>query len=352
MKIVSQRTSMPFDDRGAISPPTQKSVPPFNNVPTIEDILNGNISLGDYYPHAGGEWSPGQDPSKSYREEGDDYKRLEKDWNILNKMLDGGERNRQQWKVRVPGGHRTFMSFELAQQYIRSKNIPFSYVQRVAQKTMDNGSESHRVEVISEAINKCVMVESLDYQKGLRETGSAFCVFLNHFITCAHVIKKYNKNHEVDSGYFEGAMVNVVQNGTRHVAKVITVDPKKDIAIIRCDDINVGIMNLDTSYMIGEEVVAIGSPHGFENNVSVGVLGSLNRKLFFYNGAPEYMFVDLAIFPGNSGGPVLRSSSGGVIGMVTLVVSEKGEYGLNAALPSSHIVDLCSKKIEGFAVNK
>jgi S1-C subfamily serine protease len=352
MQKISQRTSMPFDDRGAISPPTQKSVPPFNNVPTIEDILNGNINLGDYYPHAGGEWSPGQDPSKSYREEGDDYKRVEKDWNILNKMLDGGERSRQQWKVRVPGGHKIFMSFELAQQYIRSKNIPFSYVQRVAQKTQGNQSENERVKVISESINKCLMVESIDYQKGIRETGSAFCVFLNYFITCAHVIKKYNKNHDIGSNYFEGAIVNVVQNGIRHSATVIDVDAKKDIALILCNDVNVEAMNIDTEFVVGEEVIAIGSPHGFENNVSVGVLGSLNRKLFFYEGAPEYMFVDLAIFPGNSGGPVIRSSNGGVIGVITMVVSESGEYGLNAALPSNYIVDLCAKNIKGFAGEK
>jgi len=348
MKI-AQRTSMPFDDRGSISPPTSKSVPPFNNVPTIEDIINGDISIRDYYPNAGGEWSPGQDTSKSYKEEGNDYKRVEKDWGILNKLLDGGERSNQKWKVRVPGGFRTFMSFDLAQQYIRSRNIPFSYVQRVAQK---NTSEDTRIETIAESINKCVMVESLDYKNGLSETGSSFCVFPNHFLTCAHVIKKYNKNEEVDISHFDGAIVNLIQFGTRYKASVIAIDPKKDMAIVRCDDINVGVMKIDTNFIIGEEVVTIGSPHGFENNVSAGVLGSLNRKLFFYKGAPDYMFVDLAVFPGNSGGPVISSSTGGVIGIVTLIVSEEGEYGLNAALPSTHINDFCMKNIKGFLGNK
>ena len=350
MKVIAYRSSMPFDNRGdsgnpSISPTTQKSIQPFNNVLTIQDLMSGEKTIGDFYPNGGGDWSSGEDVDKSYREKGDEYKRSERDWDILNNLLDGGERSHQQWKVKVPGGNRVFMSFELAQQYIREKKLPYSYVTRIAQKNVPQNNTS----VVSDSINKCVMIQSIDAVESLQETGSAFCVFLNHFITCAHVIKKYNKNDNVDPSFFVGAMVSVVQAGRKYKATVMSVDPKRDLALIKCDDINTGVFELAKDYIVGEDIVAIGSPRGFENNVSAGILGSLNRKLFFYDGAPDYMFVDLAVFPGSSGCPIIRSSTGEVIGMVTLIVAEEGEYGLNAALPSNHIIDFCNKNIEGFS---
>ena len=263
--------------------------------------------------------------------------------------MDGGERSNQKWKVKVPGGYRTFISLEMAQQYIREKKIPFSYVTRVAQKNL---SPDNNIETIADSINKCVMVESVNIQEGLKETGSAFCVFPNQFITCAHVIKRYNKNQNIEPSHFAGAIVDLVQFGQRRKATVINVDPKRDIALLKCEEMNIGTLKIESNYVIGEEIFTIGSPHGFENNVSAGILGSLNRKLFFYQGAPDYMFVDLAVFPGSSGCPIIRSSTGGVIGMVTLIVSEEGEYGLNAALPSNHIIDFCNKNIKGFSANK
>ena len=54
--------------------------------------------------------------------------------------------------------------------------------------------------------------------------------------------------------------------------------------------------------MVGDEIIAIGSPHGFENNVSFGQVGSVDKTIYSHNGAPMYMFVDLSVFSGNSGG--------------------------------------------------
>lgn len=341
---------MPFDNRGSgdiasISPTTPKSIMPFNNVPTIQDIMNGDTRIRDVYPHAGGDWSPGEDTAKNYHEKGDDYKRRERDWDILSRLLDGGERPSQEWKVKVQGGYRTFMSFELAQQYVREKKLPFSYISRIAQKTENRNG----VDIVAESINKCVMVESIDLQAAIQETGSAFCVSPNKFITCAHVIKKYNKNQNVDQGYFDGATISLVQFGKKYEARIITIDSKLDLALLDCRGIRVNSFSLERNYVVGEDIIAIGSPHGFENNVSAGILGSLNRKLFFYEGAPDYMFVDASIFPGSSGCPIVRPSTGGVIGMVTLIVAGEGEYGLNAALPSEYIINMCQKNIEGFS---
>ena len=58
----------------------------------------------------------------------------------------------------------------------------------------------------------------------------------------------------------------------------------------------------------------------------------------FYENAPEYIFVDLSVFPGSSGGPIVKESTGEVVGMVTLIITDdETEYGLNAGLPAEYI---------------
>lgn len=339
MKIVSQRSAMPFDNRGSygnpsISPTTQKSVMPFNNVLTIQDVVDGKKSIRDFYPDAGGNWGKGEDVDHNYREDGDGYKRQERDLEIIKNMLEKKDHTQQEWKVKVPGGSKSFISFDLASKYIRENKLPFSYISRVAQSTQ--GLEDRRVGVIADALNSVFKVESINVERGVIESGSAFCVKINHFLTCAHVIKKYNKNQKTDVSLFLGANVSLIHNGLRQVAKVVGVDPLLDIAMLECE-IEAKPFEIDMDIQIGEEIVAIGSPHGYENNVSSGTIGSLGHKVYFYAGAPDYMFVDLSVFPGNSGGPVIKVSNGKVVGLVTLILSAEGGYGLNAALPSQYI---------------
>lgn len=351
MKIIAQRTSMPFDNRGLtgspyLSMPTQKSVPPFNNVPTIQDITNHTTNIRDVYPHAGGDWSPGEDSSKSYREKGDDYKRQDKDAQIIANMLDKGREPQQQWKVKVKGGSKSFISLNLAEKYLRDNNLPFSYIARVAQ--VKQNTQDDRVDVIADSLNKTFMVESINTTRGIKEVGSSFCIAPYYFLTCAHVIRSYNKNAEIKSETFLNATVNLVRGDTKYKAIVIAADPKLDMALLRCN-IDTTPLEIESNIQIGEDIIAIGSPHGYENNVSTGTLGSIGRKVYFYNGAPEYMFIDLAVFPGVSGGPVIKVSNGKVVGIVTLIVSSGvGNYGLNAALPASYIESFISKNIPNY----
>jgi len=348
IKKVAQRTSLPFDtrrldDKPSISPSTNKSVMPFNNVPTIRDIMNGNVNIRDVYPHAGGDWSPGEDVSKSYKDSGDDYKRREKDEQIIANMLDMGKTDPQQWKVKVRGGSKTFISFNLARDYVRENNLPFSYISRVAQ------AQPNKTGIIADSLNKTFLVKSIDAVNGTIETGSAFCVAPTYFITCAHVIKSYNKYQEINPEVFSDAIVSLVQGGTEQRAILINADAKLDIALLKCN-IDVEPLEMETEIMVGEEIVAIGSPHGYENNVSTGTLGSVGRKVYFYKGAPEYMFIDLSVFPGSSGGPVLKADTGKIAGMVTLIISAGGgNYGLNAALPASYIKEFCRTNIKNFS---
>lgn len=352
MKVLSYRSTMPFDNRGtdgspSISPSTQRGVMPFANIPTVQDIIEKKIDFQrDYNPHAGGDWAEGEDIDKSYKEKGDDYKRQERDLGILNFMMERRDKFPQKWVVKIPGGTKSFISFDLARQFIREKSLPFSYIQRVAQN-IDNSQEQLRIEVIASSMDKTFMVESMNMAEGVRDSGSAFCVFPTYFVTCAHVIKSYNKNNEIGMDYFMNSKVNLVVSNQKYPATIISVDPILDIALLKCN-IECESFEIDTSVKIGNDIIAIGSPHGYENNVSAGTVGSLNRKVYFYNGAPDFMFVDLSVFPGNSGGPVIKVDNSKLVGMVTLIVSGVGGYGLNASLPSSYILDFCKKNIKGF----
>jgi len=348
MKILAYRTTTPFENRGpggpALSTPTQKSVIPTNNVPTIQDILDGTTKIEDVYPHTRGNWAPGKDVDKNYRDKGEDYKRKERDLSILNKLFNAKEKIMEQWKVKVNGGAITFGSLPLAQKYMRDNGIPFNYLTRThAQKKPQLQKE--RAEVIAESINSCVMIESVDVKDGVMESGSAFCVSPNHFLTCAHVIKKYDKNTGQNLFEFYNATVNIVHNGRRLPAKVKAVNTRWDIALIVAD-LDVEPLKIDTSVSVGEDIIAVGSPHGYENNVSTGTVGSLDREIYSYPGAPEYMFVDLSVFPGNSGGPIIKESNGAVIGLVTLIIAAAGESGLNAALPSQYIENFLKENLE------
>ena len=348
MKILSYRSTMPFNNRGpdgnpSISPTTNKSVMPFNNVTTIQDVLDGRRTIDDTYPHARGNWTSGEDVDKSYKEKGDEYMRVQKDEDILNKMFDRTQKEIQQWKIKVPGGSKSFSSFEAAQRYIRENGIPFKYLSRVAQQTKE---EVNRIAVIADAMNKVFLVDSINVERGVKETGSAFCVSPGYFVTCAHVIQSYNKSlvSENINSFGKTPIVKLIQNDRAYGAELVGFDLKNDLALLKADAPS-NAFKLDAESSPGEDVVVIGSPHGYENNVSTGVVGGLDREIYQYEGAPTYTFIDAAVFPGNSGGPVVRISNGQVIGMITLIVSSEGDYGLNAALPSSEIKKFVSKYI-------
>jgi len=323
-----------------LSPLTPKSIVPTNNVSTINDILNGKKYNG---PTGGGDWSEmsprtwGEDSDKSYREDGDAYKRDVRDMAIIQDMLSTGQMASEKWKVKVPGGSRLFGSFYSANKYmkkLRDKGVNMISINRIAQ--------NNKAGIIAEAMAKTFMVESLDTIKGIKEIGSAFCVGPSLFLTCAHVISKYDKNSDkaradVEKLGVSGTIKTVlIQNGRKHNAQVFKINALLDVALLKAD-MNVEPFEFDDNFPVGLDIMAIGSPHGYENNVTFGTIGSLDRKIYYYTGAPNYMFVDLSAFPGNSGCPIVNINNGKIVGMLTAIVSDVGEYGLNAGLPANFL---------------
>jgi serine protease Do len=117
-------------------------------------------------------------------------------------------------------------------------------------------------------------------------------------------------------------------------AKVIGSDRRTDIALIKIDASSLPTVRFgDPSRLrVGEWVLAIGSPFGFENTVTAGIVSAKGRSLPQENYVP-FIQTDVAVNPGNSGGP-LFNMRGEVVGINSQIYSRTGGFmGLSFAIP-------------------
>ncbi|HUR87664.1 MAG TPA: DegQ family serine endoprotease [Ramlibacter sp.] len=166
-------------------------------------------------------------------------------------------------------------------------------------------------------------------QMPVRGLGSGFIIDTNGLImTNAHVVK-------------DASEVTVKLTDRREFrAKVLGADAKTDIALLKIDAKNLPAVTLGSSdkLKVGEWVLAIGSPFGFENTVTAGVVSAKGRSLPTDSAVP-FIQTDVAVNPGNSGGP-LFNARGEVIGINSQIYSQSGGYqGVSFAIP----VDLAVK---------
>lgn len=156
-----------------------------------------------------------------------------------------------------------------------------------------------------------------------RGQGSGFIVSPDGIIlTNAHVVK--------------GAKEVTVKLTDRREfrAKVLGADPKTDVAVLRIDAKNLPVVQLGkvADLRVGEWVLAIGSPFGFENTVTAGVVSAKGRSLPDDSAVP-FIQTDVPINPGNSGGP-LFNARGEVVGINSQIYSRSGGYqGVSFAIP-------------------
>jgi serine protease Do len=140
---------------------------------------------------------------------------------------------------------------------------------------------------------------------------------------------------------------HVVDNATRVTvrltdrrefqAKVVGSDDKSDVALLKIDAKNLPTVKIGDPSRLrpGEWVVAIGSPFNFQNSVTAGIVSAIGREV---RGGSAYNYVnfiqtDVAVNPGNSGGP-LFNMSGEVVGINSQIYSNTGSYaGLSFAIP-------------------
>ncbi len=117
-------------------------------------------------------------------------------------------------------------------------------------------------------------------------------------------------------------------------AKVLGADKATDVAVLRIDGRNLPTVKIGNSAntRVGEWVLAIGSPFGFENSATAGIISAKSRSLPDDSYVP-FIQTDVAVNPGNSGGP-LFNMAGEVIGINSQIYSRTGGYqGLSFAIP-------------------
>ena len=156
-----------------------------------------------------------------------------------------------------------------------------------------------------------------------RGQGSGFIVSTDGTIlTNAHVV--------------DGASVVTVKltDKREYTAKVVGLDKGSDVAVLKIEASNLPTVKLPSAdnVQVGEWVLAIGSPYGFENTVTAGIVSAKSRALPDGSYVP-FIQTDVAVNPGNSGGP-LFNLKGEVIGINSQIYSRSGgSQGVSFAIP-------------------
>jgi serine protease Do len=158
--------------------------------------------------------------------------------------------------------------------------------------------------------------------------GSGFIVSSDGYIlTNAHVV--------------DGANVVTVKTTDKreYRAKVVGADKQSDVAVLKIDAKNLPIVKIGdpNGSKVGQWVVAIGSPYGFDNTVTSGIISAKSRSLPNENYTP-FIQTDVPVNPGNSGGP-LFNLQGEVIGINSMIYSRTGGFqGLSFAIPINEAI--------------
>lgn len=191
------------------------------------------------------------------------------------------------------------------------------------------GSETNVIGVaerVGPSVVTIINMQSGGFGEGLKRAGlgSGFIVTSDGMIvTNNHVVQNADR-------------VDVITIGTRKtMATVLGADPRIDIAILRISGSNLPTATLGNSdkLKVGQQAIAIGNPLGFERTVTTGVVSALNRAIpNASTSLRDLIQTDAAIYPGNSGGPLL-DSCGNVIGVNTAVVESSTGGSLGFAVP-------------------
>jgi S1-C subfamily serine protease len=197
--------------------------------------------------------------------------------------------------------------------------------------------ESNTIDVVKRTKNSVVFVTNIQLVRESffsseeavpRGSGSGFVWDdQGHIVTNFHVIE-------------DGDIFNVaLPGGEQRQAKLVGREPNKDIAVLKVEGNLSGLFPLPTGasrdLQVGQKVIAIGNPFGFDHTVTTGIVSAVGRSMPGAGGVTirDMIQTDASINPGNSGGPLL-DSAGELIGMNTMIISPSGaSSGIGFAVP-------------------
>lgn len=181
-------------------------------------------------------------------------------------------------------------------------------------------------------------------QRPSRSVGSGFIVDKSGYIlTNAHVVE--------DSSRITVKLVS----GEEYVAKIIGTDTETDLAVLKIDAGKtlpfVKLGNSDNA-LVGDWVIAIGSPFGLARTVTAGIVSQTKRETPYGSAFQKFIQTDAAINRGNSGGPLVNMD-GEVIGVNSQIATSTGDYnGIGFALPSNEAANVYKQLVQNGKVRR
>jgi S1-C subfamily serine protease len=217
-----------------------------------------------------------------------------------------------------------------------SQAAPPTVTDQAAASARLTDDERNTIEVVRKTKNSVVFITNLQYFRDFfftsdelvpQGSGSGFVWDdQGHLVTNFHVIA-------------EGVKYMVSLPDQRQVdATLVGRDPTKDIAVLKLSEPVSGLapVTIGTSrdLQVGQKVVAIGNPFGFDHTVTKGIVSALGRTMPGAGGVSirDMIQTDASINPGNSGGPLL-DSAGELIGMNTMIAGSSTSTGVGFAVP-------------------
>lgn len=197
--------------------------------------------------------------------------------------------------------------------------------------------EKNTIDVVRQAQNSVVFITNIQLVRDFffsteeaipRGSGSGFVWDeQGHIVTNYHVIE-------------DGDIFNItLPNQEERQARLVGKEPNKDIAVLKIEGKLSGLFPIkigsSKDLQVGQKVIAIGNPFGFDHTVTTGIVSALGRSMPGAGGVTirDMIQTDASINPGNSGGPLLNSA-GELIGMNTMIVSPSGaSSGIGFAVP-------------------